>query len=110
THVFLEVIEQNEPAIALYEDHGFERINRLVGFAAQLTEGDGEAAREVPLRSVADSVRAAQVPWQIAAATLLQISSPAFGIEHAGIYAALTPIGEETLVCRGLGWVREPNI
>ena len=80
-----------------------------MGFTVILNEGGAGTARDVSLRSVADSVRGKDVPWQICASSLQQMSSPTLGIEHAGIYSALMPVGEETLVCRGLGWVREPD-
>jgi ribosomal protein S18 acetylase RimI-like enzyme len=77
----LEVIEENKPAIHLYEKCGFEIVRRLISLVRkdanehgtpQLTEIDiREVARLVSRHGLAD------LPWQLSAESLAQINPPA---------------------------------
>src|SRR5215216_101482 len=77
----LEVIEQNKPAVHLYEKCSFAIVRRLIGFlrkdaveegTPQLTEIDlREAARLVSQHGLPD------LPWQLSAETLAQMNPPA---------------------------------
>jgi hypothetical protein len=76
----MEVIEQNPPAIALYESTGFRKTRRLVGYtlpaaqtngAGQFEECDAlEAARFIGAEGDQD------LPWMLTVETLGGASSP----------------------------------
>lgn len=112
----LEVIEQNEPAVKLYEATGFQRRRRLVGFAGRAGPADPEnrAAdlREVDGRLVAARLAAAQPadwPWQLSAETIAQLTPPHVAFEQAGAWVVLTnpaaaPVTVRALVTESGGW------
>ena len=52
TSLFLEVGVDNEPAIALYEGLGFERVGRRAGY---YTRADGEIVDAIVMRRALDA-------------------------------------------------------
>jgi GNAT superfamily N-acetyltransferase len=68
--MFLEVIEQNPPAVALYHSLGFESITRLVGWRSGDTKSTGTVADVVEI-SLIEALQLApgpdypELPWQI---------------------------------------------
>jgi ribosomal protein S18 acetylase RimI-like enzyme len=90
----LEVIEQNTPAVKLYERVGFQKVRRLVGFTAEPNPGMPDSAlQEVPLAVVAAEVLAHAVPdlpWQVSGQTLTQWTQPAKGFQLGPAFAALS--------------------
>lgn len=103
----LEVIEQNEPAVRLYEAAGFTRVRRLLGFA-----GAGAAAAapdsnlvEVDPREVAalvTRVGPADLPWQLSGETLAQLSPPCVSYRLEGAGVTLTNMAGSPVTIRGL--------
>jgi ribosomal protein S18 acetylase RimI-like enzyme len=88
----LEVIEQNEPAVKLYEACGFQRVRRLVGFEFQSdsTTGIELPVSEVDIRQVAALLGGGDVPdlpWQLSGETIAHLTPPfrAFGMNGAWI-------------------------
>jgi ribosomal protein S18 acetylase RimI-like enzyme len=83
TRMVLEVLEKNIAAVALYEGVGFLRLRRLVGYERAAFEGAREVDRdftEIDLAELATRAYAGQdpnLPWQIDAATLANLSPPA---------------------------------
>jgi ribosomal protein S18 acetylase RimI-like enzyme len=79
TQVFLEVITRNEPAIHLYEKHGFVKLRRLLGFKAERPTGLRDAGLQTCDQELAlEMIRAhslADLPWQLDAETLTRIES-----------------------------------
>jgi hypothetical protein len=79
----LEVIEQNAPAVALYERCGFEKIRRLTGHAGNpvVESSAGDAAlEEIDARELARMVSEhglPDLPWQISAETIAHATPPA---------------------------------
>lgn len=79
----LEVIEQNAPAVALYEKCGFEKVRRLTGHAGKpAVEATAAAAalEEIDARELARMVSAfglADIPWQLSAETVAHATPPA---------------------------------
>lgn len=79
----LEVIEQNAPAVQLYEACGFQKIRRLTGHAGG-PEVSTVAAAPAALEEIDPRTLAALVaehglpdlPWQISAETIAQATSP----------------------------------
>jgi len=96
----LEVIEQNEPALRLYEKCGFQAHRRLVGYDGSPTgEPVEEALEEVDLRELARlvvSLGLPDLPWQISGESLVQLSPPnrAFRLEKAYVGTS-NPQGEQ---------------
>lgn len=104
----LEVIEQNEPAVRLYEKAGFQRVRRLVGFAGQPpARGADEAAapEEIDGRAFARIVAEhglPDLPWQLSAETLAHATPPARAFRLGPAAALLTDPAAETISIRGL--------
>lgn len=123
--VLLEVIEQNTPAVRLYESAGFRSLRRLVGYRKESAEtapdaapNPGESLTEIdPLDFSRIVAREGEpdLPWMLAAETLSAASSPlrafaldgrAFALindpsaEMLGLIALVVPHAERR---RGLG-------
>ncbi len=79
----LEVIEQNSPAVALYERCGFRKVRRLTGHAGRpgVTATEASTAlEEIDARELARMVSAfglADIPWQLSAETIAHATPPA---------------------------------
>lgn len=78
----LEVIEQNAPAVALYEAMGFTRVRRLVGFSGRPDAPNSPTPdlepldpRELGRRVARDGL--ADLPWQLSAETVAHAGPPA---------------------------------
>jgi ribosomal protein S18 acetylase RimI-like enzyme len=107
----LEVIEQNETAVKLYEGCGFHRVRRLVGFslpkatAAAQVHAKPPALEEVDLRSVGLVIAAnglLNLPWQMSAETVAQLSPPAVAYHLDGAWVALTAVASPQVMVRAL--------
>lgn len=107
----LEVIEQNTAAVELYRACGFQTIRRLIGFAGRPLDGaSGVATRhneliEVDLREVATAVTRyglPDLPWQLSAETLAQLTPPAVGYRLDDVWIALTDPTQSVVTIRGL--------
>jgi ribosomal protein S18 acetylase RimI-like enzyme len=107
--MLLEVIEQNPPAIALYESAGFRKARRLVGYvlpAAQtndtgrLEDCDAlEAARFIGAEGERD------LPWMLSVETLSGLASPTRAF-RLGPAVALVNEMPEAVVIRALAVAR----
>lgn len=105
----LEVIEQNAPAVRLYEKYGFVRQRRLVGFEHVGFEHVGfeavQAARPepLPLLEFAAQLPAElwNAPWQVQPATLAGLSAPAQAF-RLGAASAVVTVLPELVVLRAL--------
>jgi len=103
----LEVIEQNEPAVKLYEASGFQKIRRLVGLAGP---GVAEAMvpaglTEVDLREMAEVTThdgLADLPWQLSGETLAQLTPPNVAYRLNGSWVALSNPAGPLMAIRGL--------
>ena len=103
----LEVIEQNEPAVKLYESCGFRRIRRLVSFSGPGTADAGVSAglMEVDLRDMAEVVTQdslPDLPWQLSGETLAQLSPPNVAFRLNGSWVALSNPAVSPVTIRGL--------
>jgi GNAT superfamily N-acetyltransferase len=103
----LEVIEQNEPAVKLYESGGFKKVRRLIGFAGPGAPGVAvpPGLTEVDLRDMAEIVThdgLRDLPWQLSGETLAQLTPPSLAYRLNGSWVALSnPAGPQVTI-RGL--------
>lgn len=98
--MLLEVIEQNAPALKLYERLGFQRMRRLVGFTGTL------APAPAPLEEV-EPVECARLlsegwPWQLAPATVAGLALPARAFRLGLAVAVIADVSAPTLVLRAI--------
>ncbi len=87
----LEVIEQNEPAVHLYEKHGFEIVRRLVSYIRKDAFEDSlDEFSEIDLREAGRLISQyglQDLPWQLSGESIAQLNPPvrAFSSGHASI-------------------------
>ncbi len=102
----LEVIEQNPPAVALYEGAGFRRVRRLAGYeAAGEPPATDRRAERVDPRAVATAVAVhgePDLPWQISGETLAQLGPPAAGFQVDGVWLTIGDPAAAAITVRGL--------
>jgi ribosomal protein S18 acetylase RimI-like enzyme len=98
----LEVIEQNDAAVRLYQKYGFQSVRRLVSYirreAVDLAPDDIE---EMDIREMA--LRIAQhglpdLPWQLSAETIAQTTPPARAFFRDHAYIAISDPAETHVV------------
>lgn len=99
--LLLEVIEQNTPAVKLYESLGFQAVRRLVGYRWEPVppEGPAGALRDIDpleLARIAGREGEPELPWMLAAETLSAASAPAraFTLEDRAFALVLNPDAE----------------
>lgn len=104
----LEVIEQNAPAVKLYEACGFTKIRRLTGHACRPAV-DALAAEtmleEIDTRELAALIHAhglPDLPWQISAETVAQATPPAVAFRLGASAVLLTNPAADTVGLRAL--------
>lgn len=103
----LEVIEQNGPAVKLYEACGFRRIRRLVGFSAKPADPGALATdlAEIDLREVAVAIAThglRDLPWQLSGETVAQFGPPAVAYRWRGAWVALSNPAAPQVAIRAL--------
>lgn len=100
----LEVIEQNPPAVSLYQSMGFQTVQRLVGFHAENPVGASAPYTEtdplVPARLLVQN--APDLPWQIAGETLLASNPNLRAFQYGGTRLFIEFFGSETALVRGM--------
>lgn len=96
----LEVIEQNDPAVRLYEKCGFAKVRRLVGFNGPAIPEPAPAAavalEEVDIRELAAAVTRhglPDLPWQVSAETLAHQGPPALAYRCGGSWVLISDPG-----------------
>ncbi|MFT3890753.1 MAG: GNAT family N-acetyltransferase [Anaerolineales bacterium] len=113
----LEVIEQNEPAVALYKRAGFEIVRRLVGFERSAKSPDlaAEATKvgstgvlrkdfglqEVDIRSVSNLISyfgLPDLPWQLSGESIAQTTPPARAYKSGPAYVVISNPNVEHVV------------
>jgi ribosomal protein S18 acetylase RimI-like enzyme len=102
-----EVIEQNAPAVRLYEACGFYRVRRLVG---HLGKGAGDPAAAVRLEegdlremgAVITANRSLDVPWQLSGETVAQLNPPSVAYRLDGVWIALANVTAPQVAIRAV--------
>ena len=90
----LEVIEQNEPAVHLYEKCGFETVRRLIGLICR--DATGEQTHELTEMDIRQVCRLLtqfglpDLPWQLSSESLSQLNPPACAYASEGAYVILS--------------------
>jgi len=99
----LEVIEQNDAAVRLYQKYGFQTMRRLVGF----TRTDGMETstadlREIDLRTAGSLISqhgSPDLPWQLSAETIAHLNPPARAYRKGQSYAVISnPDAEQVVI------------
>ena len=90
----LEVIEQNEYAVRLYQRCGFESMRRLVGMVRpHASEATGYPLEELDLREAGRLVSQfglPDLPWQLSGETLALLTPPARAYHFDQAYAVIS--------------------
>lgn len=90
----LEVIEQNEPAVKLYQKSGFEIVRRLVGFIRKpADELESNELQEIDLRQLGQLVSRyglPDLPWQLSGESIAQMNPPARAYRHEHAVVAIS--------------------
>lgn len=112
----LEVIEQNAPAVTLYQKAGFEVVRRLVGFVRSATSlqstpveptsaaksGDFVVLEEIDIRTVSNlisSLGLPDLPWQLSGETIAQTNPPARAYQQGPAYIVISnPEAEHVVI------------
>ena len=101
----LEVIEQNEPAVRLYQNYGFESVRRLVGYTCRgkdAIENKKDELLQIDLREMSRLISQyglPDLPWQLSGESLVQIkpSVHAYRVEQAYIVTS-NPEAEHVVI------------
>ena len=99
----LEVIEQNEPAVLLYQKIGFQSIRRLVGFIhkSDETEASMSNVQEIDLREAGIIVSLhglPDLPWQLSGETIAHMNPPVRAYCKGQAYAVISNPEAEHIV------------
>ena len=105
----LEVIEQNDPAVALYKRTGFEIVRSLVGFVRSATpptsaakSGDIAVLEEIDIRTVSNLISflgLPDLPWQLSGETIAQTNPPARAYQQGPAYVVISnPEAEHVVI------------
>ncbi|MBC8496961.1 MAG: GNAT family N-acetyltransferase [Anaerolineales bacterium] len=89
----LEVIEQNGPAVSLYQQAGFVILRRLVSYILEEPAGEAHPIDEIDLRVMGRLVNAyglSDLPWQISGETVTQFGPPYQAYCHEDSYVAIS--------------------
>lgn len=98
----LEVIEQNEPAVKLYQKSGFQVVRRLIGFERkEAEEKERGALYKIDLREMGRLVSQhglPDLPWQLSGESIAQLNPPAGAYCKGQAYVAISDVEAEHVV------------
>lgn len=90
----LEVIEQNEAAVHLYQKCGFEIVRRLIGFIRRnATENEAYELEEMDIREASRLLSQhglPDLPWQLSSESIAQHNPPARAYASNGAYIVIS--------------------
>jgi GNAT superfamily N-acetyltransferase len=98
----LEVIEQNAPAVHLYQKFGFQPIRRLISLIRRdATETAKNNLQEIDLREMGSLIQQyglPDLPWQLSGETVALLSPPVRAYKRGHSYAAISDPSVEHVV------------
>ena len=99
----LEVIEQNEAAVKLYRNAGFQTVRRLIGFIRKhAQEPERRELQEMDLRELSQLVSRyglPDLPWQLSAESIAQMNPPARAYRNEQTFIAISnPEAEHVVI------------
>lgn len=99
----LEVIEQNEPAVRLYQNCGFDTVRRLISLIHQDAKQDAKSdLQEVDLREMGGLILRhglPDLPWQLSGETIALMNPPTHAYKLGDAYIAISnPEGEHIVI------------
>jgi ribosomal protein S18 acetylase RimI-like enzyme len=100
----LEVIEQNEPAVKLYQKCGFESVRRLVGYTyggKNREEHEKGELHEIDLREMDRLISQyglSDLPWQLTGESVTQMNPPPRAYRNGQAYIVISNPEAEHLV------------
>lgn len=101
----LEVIEQNEAAVRLYQKSGFDAVRRLFGFTRNgktTRESKKNNLQEIDLREVSRLISQhglSDLPWQLSGESIAQMNPPARAYQKGQAYIVLSnPAAEHVVI------------
>ena len=98
----LEVIEQNDPAVALYRKHGFRVVRRLCGWRMDRPVAMRGvvlvAAGGAELCAAAATASAQDLPWQIALPNLQRLVDDAIVYRHGRTFVAASHAADGDMI------------
>ena len=98
----LEVIEQNEPAVQLYQKSGFQILRRLIGFVYKSSAENGTGnLQEIDLREAGLLISLhglPDLPWQLSGETIAHMNPPARAYCKGQAYAVISNPDAEHVV------------
>jgi len=90
----LEVIEQNEPAVRLYQGRGFTTVRRLISLIHQDAKQDVKSEfQEIDLREMGKLILKhglPDLPWQLSGETIALMTPPTRAYKLGGAYIAIS--------------------
>jgi len=99
----LEVIEQNEAAVRLYQKYGFQTIRRLISFSrTDAMQTNTVDLHEIDLRTAGSLISMhglRDLPWQLSAETIAHLNPPARAYRRGQSYAVISnPDAEQVVI------------
>jgi ribosomal protein S18 acetylase RimI-like enzyme len=98
----LEVIEQNDPAVHLYEKFGFQVIRRLIGLirreAIELDDGELEEMDVRKIGALVSQHGLRDLPWQLSGETIAQMTPPVRAFHKGSAYVVLSNLETDHVV------------
>lgn len=99
----LEVIEQNEAAVKLYRNTGFQAVRRLVGFTSKGATGNVKNdLEEIDLREMGKLISLhglTDLPWQLSGESIAQMNPPTCAYQRGPAYIVLSnPEAEHVVI------------
>ena len=92
--ISLEVIEQNDPAVKLYQKSGFRTVRRLIGFIRKdAEEKESQPLQEIDLREMGRLISQhglSDLPWQLSGESIAQLNPPARAYCNGQAYVAIS--------------------
>lgn len=90
----LEAFEQNERAVKLYENMGFQITDRLMGYTAEQLAGDPDPAlTEIDIYEVAQALMQhgdPKLPWQVSSSHIIRYGAPTRAYRLGDAVAAIS--------------------